>query len=50
MFLTIDDYKSVCDSFEFEQVCAAEAERLTAERAAMEQNIRTTANPHIVVH
>ena len=37
MFLTIDDYKSVCDSFEFEQVTASEAERLTAERAAMEQ-------------
>lgn len=37
MFLTIDDYKSVCDDFEFEQVTHSEAERLTAERAAMEQ-------------
>ena len=37
MFLTIEDYQSVCDSFEFEQVTASEAERLTAERAAMEQ-------------
>lgn len=37
MFLTIEDYRSVCDSFEFEQVTASETERLTAERAAMEQ-------------
>ncbi len=37
MFLTIEDYQSVCDSFELEQVTASEAERLTAERAAMEQ-------------
>jgi len=37
MFLTVDDYKSVCDDFEFEQLCANEADRLTAERAAMEQ-------------
>lgn len=37
MFLTIDDYKSVCDDFEFEQVTHCEADRLTAERAAMEQ-------------
>lgn len=37
MFLTIEDYQSVCDSFEFEQVTASEAERLKAERAAMEK-------------
>lgn len=37
MFLTIEDYRSVCDAFEFEQITASEAERLTAERAAMEQ-------------
>lgn len=37
MFLTIEDYRSVCDEFEFEQVCAAEEDRLAAERAAMEQ-------------
>lgn len=37
MFLTVDDYRSVCDAFEFEQVCANEDERLKAEQAAMEQ-------------
>lgn len=37
MFLTIEDYRSVCDEFEFEQVTVSEEERLTAERAAMEQ-------------
>lgn len=37
MFLTVDDYKSVCDDFEFEQLCANESDRLTAEKAAMEQ-------------
>jgi hypothetical protein len=37
VFLTIDDYKSVCDDFEFEHICANQADRLTAERAAMEQ-------------
>lgn len=37
MFLTVDDYKSVCDSFEFEQIAHDPATRAVAETAAMEQ-------------
>ena len=37
MFLTEDDYKSVCDTYEFETLQADTAVRLTAERAAIEQ-------------
>ncbi len=37
MFLTEEDYKSVCDEFEMEQLCANTSERLTAEQAAIEQ-------------
>ena len=36
MFLTEDDYKSVCDDYEFEQLQANTAIRLTAEKAAIE--------------
>lgn len=37
MFLTDDDYKAVCDDFEFETLQANTDLRLTAERAAQEQ-------------
>lgn len=37
MFLTIDDYKAVCDAFEMEQLAALTDDRFGAERAAMEQ-------------
>lgn len=37
MFLTEEDYKSVCDTYEFETLQADTAVRLTAERAAIEQ-------------
>lgn len=37
MFLTDDDYKAVCDDFEFEQLQAHTEIRLQAEQAAMEK-------------
>lgn len=37
MFLTVEDYRSVCTEFEMEQLSALTDDRLTAERAAMEQ-------------
>ncbi len=38
MFITEDDYKSVCDDFEFELICGVSQEdREAAERAALEQ-------------
>ena len=38
MFITEDDYKSVCDDFEFEQICGLKPEdRKAAERSALEQ-------------
>lgn len=37
MFLSIDDYRSVCSEFEMEQLSALSDDRLMAERAAMEQ-------------
>ena len=37
MFLTENDYKSVCSEFEMEQLSALTPDRLAAERAAMEQ-------------
>ena len=37
MFLTIDDYSSVCDQYEFEQITQNEAIRLKAETAAIEE-------------
>ena len=37
MFLTEDDYKGVCDDFEFETLQANSEARLTAEKAAFEQ-------------
>lgn len=37
MFLNDDDYKAVCDDFEFETLQANTDLRLTAERAAQEQ-------------
>lgn len=37
MFLTVEDYKSVCTEFEMEQLSALTDDRLIAERAAMEQ-------------
>lgn len=37
MFLTIDDYRSVCDDYEFEQITHNDDIRLTAEAAALEQ-------------
>ena len=37
MFITEDDYKSVCDDFEFEQICGLKPEdRKAAERSALE--------------
>lgn len=37
MFLTLEDFRSVCDDFEMEQVTANTDNRLTAEAAALEQ-------------
>lgn len=37
MFLTVEDYRSVCTEFEMEQLSALTDDRLIAERAAMEQ-------------
>lgn len=37
MFLTIEDYASVCTTFELEQLSALTDDRLIAERAAIEQ-------------
>lgn len=37
MFLTVEDYSSVCTEFEMEQLSALTDDRLVAERAAMEQ-------------
>lgn len=37
MFLTLDDYRSVCDDYEFKQITQNDDIRLTAEAAAMEQ-------------
>lgn len=37
MFLTLDDYKSVCSDFEMEQLSALTDDRLIAEGAALEQ-------------
>lgn len=37
MFLTVEDYKSVCDDYEMEQLSALTDDRLAAERAALEQ-------------
>ncbi|MBQ8705713.1 MAG: DUF1320 family protein [Paludibacteraceae bacterium] len=44
MFLTEDDYKSVCDDYEFEQLQANTAIRLTAEKAAIEEIKSYTAH------
>ena len=43
MFLNDDDYKAVCDDFEFETLQANTDLRLTAERAAQER--AKTATP-----
>ena len=37
MFLTVEDYRSVCDDFEFEQITHTPETRDAAETAAMEQ-------------
>ncbi len=37
MFLTVEDYKSVCTEFEMEQLSALTDDRLKAERAALEE-------------
>lgn len=37
MFLTVEDYKSVCDDYEMEQLSALTDDRLAAERAALEE-------------
>ena len=37
MFLTLDDYRSVCDQYELKQITQNEENRLTAEAAALEQ-------------
>lgn len=37
MFLTLDDYRGVCDDFELEQIVRDNGTRLTAETAALEQ-------------
>ena len=44
MFLNDDDYKAVCDDFEFETLQANTDLRTTAERAAMEQISSYTRN------
>ncbi len=42
MFLTLDDYRSVCDDYEFKQITRNDDIRLTAEAAAMEQIASTS--------
>ena len=37
MFLTLDDYSSVCDEYELKQITQNDEIRLTAEAAALEQ-------------
>lgn len=37
MFLTLDDYRSVCDSYEYEQISGNSEARQSAEIAALEQ-------------
>lgn len=37
MFLTVEDYRSVCDDYEMEQLSALTDDRLAAEHAALEQ-------------
>lgn len=37
MFLTLDDYRSVCDQYELKQITENDETRLTAETAALEQ-------------
>lgn len=37
MFLNVEDYRSVCDDFEFEQITHSHETREAAETAAMEQ-------------
>lgn len=37
MFLTVEDYRSVCDDYEMEQLSALTDDRLAAERAVLEQ-------------
>lgn len=37
MFLTVDDYRSVCDDFEFQQITENDDTRVAAEAAALEQ-------------
>ena len=37
MFLTLDDYSSVCDDYEFKQITEKEDVRLKAEAAAIEE-------------
>lgn len=37
MFLTLDDYRSVCDQYELKQITQDEETRLDAEAAALEQ-------------
>lgn len=37
MFLTVEDYRSVCDDYEMEQLSALTDDRLKAERAALEE-------------
>lgn len=37
MFLTVEDYRSVCDTYEFEQITEDQATRMAAEAAALEE-------------
>lgn len=37
MFLTLDDYRSVCDDYEFKQIAHSDEIRLATEAAALEQ-------------
>ena len=37
MFLTVEDYRSVCDDYEFEQITQSPETREVAEAAALEQ-------------
>lgn len=37
MFLTVEDYRSVCDTYEFEQITENQATRMAAEAAALEE-------------
>ena len=56
MFLTVDDYRSVCDDYEFEQITENDDTRAVAEAAvarfgmSVQPALKHRAVPHVSVH